>query len=104
MPITSPGRYHTIRKSFRSETALPRSRIHVSIPRARSLARRLAETLEPRRAGTDHGPAPSAAMAAARRIDLADRWRRMQEDEDADDGGESSAAKHRRLIRAKEEW
>lgn len=43
-------------------------------------------------------------MAAARRIDLADRWRRMQEDEDADDGGESSAAKHRRLIRAKEEW
>ncbi|CAD6218676.1 unnamed protein product [Miscanthus lutarioriparius] len=43
-------------------------------------------------------------MAAARRLDLAERWRGIQEDEDADDGGESSAAKHRRLIRAKEEW
>jgi len=67
-------------------------------------ARRLAGTLEPRRAGADHGPPPSAAISAARRLDLAERWRGIQEDEDADDGGESSAAKHRRLIRAKEEW
>jgi len=43
-------------------------------------------------------------MAAVWRLDLAERWRGIQEDEDADDGGESSAAKHRRLIRAKEEW
>jgi hypothetical protein len=35
---------------------------------------------------------------------LADRWRKIQEDEEAEDDGEPSAVKHRRLIRAKEEW
>jgi hypothetical protein len=42
--------------------------------------------------------------AAARRQELADRWRKIQEDEEAEDDGEPSAVKHRRLIRAKEEW
>ncbi|KAF8694890.1 hypothetical protein HU200_037991 [Digitaria exilis] len=44
------------------------------------------------------------ARAAARRLELAERWRGIQEDEEDDDGGEPSAAKHSRLIRAKEEW
>lgn len=43
-------------------------------------------------------------MAAARRLDLAERWRGIQEDEEAEDGADLSTAKHRRLIRAKEEW
>jgi senataxin len=42
--------------------------------------------------------------ARPRRLELAERWRGIQEDEEAEDGGEPSAAKHRRLIRAKEEW
>nr|CAB3453834.1 unnamed protein product [Digitaria exilis] len=42
--------------------------------------------------------------AAVRRLELAERWRGIQEDEEDDDGGEPSAAKHSRLIRAKEEW
>ncbi|CAL5082162.1 unnamed protein product [Urochloa decumbens] len=44
------------------------------------------------------------ARAAARRLELAERWRGIQEDEDAEDGGEQSAANHHRLVRAKEEW
>ena len=44
------------------------------------------------------------ASAAARRVDLAERWRGIQEDEEAEDGVEPSAAKHRRLIQAKEVW
>ncbi|WVZ65434.1 hypothetical protein U9M48_014798 [Paspalum notatum var. saurae] len=44
------------------------------------------------------------ASAAARHIVLAERWRGIQEDEEAEDGVEPSAAKHRRLIRAKEDW
>ena len=44
------------------------------------------------------------AMAADRRLELAERWRGIQEDEEAEDGGEPSAARHRRLIRVKEEW
>ncbi|RLN33906.1 uncharacterized protein C2845_PM03G01890 [Panicum miliaceum] len=43
-------------------------------------------------------------MAAERRLELAERWRGIQEDEEAEDGGEPSAARHRRLIGAKEEW
>ncbi|TVU10094.1 hypothetical protein EJB05_43602 [Eragrostis curvula] len=43
------------------------------------------------------------ARAAARRLELADRWRKIQEDEEAEDDGEPSEAKHSRLIRAKEE-
>uniref|UniRef100_A0A0D3H8H2 Uncharacterized protein n=1 Tax=Oryza barthii TaxID=65489 RepID=A0A0D3H8H2_9ORYZ len=44
---------------------------------------------------------------AARRVQLADRWRGIQEAEEADDdggGGEPSAARQRRLNQAKEEW
>uniref|UniRef100_A0A0E0M2X1 Uncharacterized protein n=1 Tax=Oryza punctata TaxID=4537 RepID=A0A0E0M2X1_ORYPU len=43
---------------------------------------------------------------AARRGQLADRWRGIQEAEEADDegGGEPSAARQRRLNQAKEEW
>jgi hypothetical protein len=44
------------------------------------------------------------AMAAERRLELAERWRGIQEDEEAEDGGEPYAARHRRLMRAKEEW
>uniref|UniRef100_K4A1H9 Uncharacterized protein n=1 Tax=Setaria italica TaxID=4555 RepID=K4A1H9_SETIT len=55
---------------------------------------------------TGHPPSTAMARAAARprRLELAERWRGIQEDEEAEDGGEPSAAKHRRLIRAKEEW
>lgn len=41
---------------------------------------------------------------AARRVQLADRWRGIQEAEEADDDGEPSAARQRRLNQAKEEW
>ncbi|RLM84487.1 hypothetical protein C2845_PM04G07410 [Panicum miliaceum] len=44
------------------------------------------------------------AVARPRRLELAERWSGIQEDEEAEDGGEPSAAKPHRLIRAKEEW
>jgi senataxin len=43
-------------------------------------------------------------MGAAQRGLLLDRWRRIQEDEEAYEGGEPSAANRRRLNQAKEEW
>ena len=43
-------------------------------------------------------------MGAAQRGLLLDRWRRIQEDEEAYEDGEPSAAKRRRLNQAKEEW
>jgi senataxin len=43
-------------------------------------------------------------MGAAQRGLLLDRWRRIQEDEEAYEGGEPSTAKRRRLNQAKEEW
>lgn len=42
--------------------------------------------------------------AAERRLELADRWRKIQEDEEAEDDGEPFAVKQGRLIQAKEEW
>uniref|UniRef100_A0ACD5XU29 Uncharacterized protein n=1 Tax=Avena sativa TaxID=4498 RepID=A0ACD5XU29_AVESA len=43
-------------------------------------------------------------MGAAQRGLLLDRWRRIQEDEEAYEDGEPSAANRRRLNQAKEEW
>jgi senataxin len=43
-------------------------------------------------------------MGAAQRGLLLDRWRRIQEDEEAYEDGEPSAVKRRRLNQAKEEW
>ncbi|KAL6846836.1 hypothetical protein ACP4OV_024284 [Aristida adscensionis] len=45
-----------------------------------------------------------AGAAAARRLELARQWRGIQEEEEAADDGEPSAATSGRLIRAKEEW